>query len=477
MYIRILKPLEIRKKKEELTFKSQESTNCQKAESRHPGSATYDGMKCDVTVASSNSDVTTLRNAEVNGLIARKRFVPRKRSLTYSVGNFKRSLKACSRIVTFIALFLAIVTNVLGGLINIKQYERKSTVGTSASLPRSESERNYSCYYSLSILRKFLANILSSDKELWPCVIIDTNWKDNKQLKRSKGILQKSRNMMIFRLVTALSWLRNLRFGNVTKETFCLRSGNVAKKTFLAGKCLSAYLCLFADFWASHLCGLDTYTGNLELNDNFKMIYDHIYLYIYDVYRSWVFYNWATYPEAFSVKTYTLVYFSSKASLLMIKSHDRYQSIVLIGLAHVEKAYSEIQSISVHNRSYWRELRSLVTPWAWCIKEGIEPWRFEKRFIPSHVPAPTPHTRCLGTQVARFARRFEARPVGPVRREVFRQLAENSGTAPTSGWVAPSAALLTTPPPLEKGTEERAARRLPSKTKGKRSRSSKALSC
>ena len=115
----------------------------------------------------------------------------------------------------------------------------------------------------------------------------------------------------------------------------------------------------------------------------FTIIY--IYIYICDVYRSWVSYNWATYPEAISVKTYILVYFSSKASLLMIKSHGKYQSIVLNGLAHVEKAYSEIRSISVHNRSYWRELRPLVTPWAWCIKEGIKPWRFQKQFNPSHV--------------------------------------------------------------------------------------------
>ena len=285
MYIRILKPLEIRKKKEELTFKSQESANCQKAESRHPGSATDDGIKCDNIIASSNSDVTirdTLWNAGVNRLIARKRFVPRKRSLTYSVRSFKRSLRACIRIITFIMLFVAITTSMLGGLINNRRCERKSTVGTSASLPWFESSRSYSCYYySLSILRKFLANILGSDKELWPCVIIDTNWKDNKRLKRRKEILQKSKNTKIFRPVTALAWICNLRFGNIAKETFCLRSGNVAKETFLAGKCLSAYLCLFADFWASHLCGLDTYTGNLELNDNFKMFYGHIYLYIY----------------------------------------------------------------------------------------------------------------------------------------------------------------------------------------------------
>ena len=92
----------------------------------------------DSIVASSNGDDTirdTPWNADVNRLIARKRFVPRKQSLTYSVGKFKKSLMACSRIVTFIALFLAIVTDVIGGLININRYKRKSTVGTSASLP------------------------------------------------------------------------------------------------------------------------------------------------------------------------------------------------------------------------------------------------------------------------------------------------------------------------------------------------------
>ena len=85
------------------------------------------------------------------------------------------------------------------------------------------------------------------------------------------------------------------------------------------------------------------------------------------------------------MKTNTLVYFSSKVVLLMIKSHDEYQSIILIGLAHAEKAYSKNRSIFVHNRSYWRELRPLVTPWAWRIKEGVEPWRFQKRLNPSHV--------------------------------------------------------------------------------------------
>ena len=209
-----------------------------------------------------------------------------------------------------------------------------------------------------------------------PYVII---WKKNKQFKNGKEELRKLRNTLIFRLVIAFSWLHNLRFGNVNRETFRLRSGNV-RKMFLAGKCLRAYLCLSADFWASCL-----YYLNLEFNDKFKRINDYIYLIIYEIYRFRLSYEWASYPEALSVKTYILVYFSSKASLLMIKSHDKYQSIVLIGLAHVEKAYSKIRSISVHNRSYWRELRPLVTPWAWCIKEGIEPWKVQKRPFLSHV--------------------------------------------------------------------------------------------
>ena len=69
----------------------------------------------------------------------------------------------------------------------------------------------------------------------------------------------------------------------------------------------------------------------------------------------------------------------------MIKSHDKYQSHILVGLAHAEKANLGNRSIFVHNRSYWREWRPLVTPWADCIKEGIEPWKCQKRPFLSHV--------------------------------------------------------------------------------------------
>ena len=84
--------------------------------------------------------------------------------------------------------------------------------------------------------------------------------------------------------------------------------------------------------------------------------------------------------------------------------------------------------------------------------------------------APALRTQCLGGQVARFLKPFEARPTDPVRRELYRQLAEKPCTAVNSGWVAPSEALAFTPPPLGPGTEECASRALPKK---KRRRTSK----
>ena len=48
---------------------------------------------------------------------------------------------------------------------------------------------------------------------------------------------------------------------------------------------------------------------------------------------------------------------------------------------------------------------------------------------------PAPRTRCIGDQVARFARPFESRPADSVRREVFRQLASRPDPSASSGWV------------------------------------------
>ena len=161
-------------------------------------------------------------------------------------------------------------------------------------------------------------------------------------------------------------------------------------RTFLAGKRLGTYIFLFADFWASSVFYSDIYTVNLELDDNFKVLFDLIYLYIYNVYRSWVSCKGATCPADIFTKTYTLVYFLPKVIALVIKSHDKYQSIILIGLTHAERANSENRSIFVQNRSYWRELRHLVTPWTFCIKQGVEPWKSQRWSVTSHVQVRVP---------------------------------------------------------------------------------------
>ena len=80
--------------------------------------------------------------------------------------------------------------------------------------------------------------------------------------------------------------------------------------------------------------------------------------------------------------------------------------------------------------------------------------------------APALRTQCLGGQVARFYRPFEARPTDPVRRELYRQLAEKPCTAATSGWVAPTEDLASTPPPLGPSTEEVLAGTCPALRRG-----------
>ena len=80
-----------------------------------------------------------------------------------------------------------------------------------------------------------------------------------------------------------------------------------------------------------------------------------------------------------------MVYFSLNWIVSVLKSHVKYQSLILIGLALTRKVSSRIQCILFHFRSYWRGWRPLVTPWAGCLKEGIELRIFQKRFMPSHA--------------------------------------------------------------------------------------------
>ena len=256
MYIHTLKPIKTRKEKEELKFKSQGSTNCQ----NHS-----DVIVSGVIVASPNSDVI-LRNVEVNKPIARKHYAPRKQSLVHSKGILKSSLRGCSRTFTKITLLLAIVIGFIGGLFNIRLPERKITIGSSSSLFPSE----LLCFRDslfLSILRESSATIIDINERLCSCINKGTFLNNNNQLIGHTEVLYN----------TIMREERGYMFpGYATCEL-----ATFAKRTFLAGKRMVTYIFPSADFWASQVYYFDAYTVNLELDDNFKVFFDLVYLYIF----------------------------------------------------------------------------------------------------------------------------------------------------------------------------------------------------
>ena len=236
----------------------------QEAKFKLPGSTNYDV----INDATPDGDIT---RPDVNKGIART-CCAQKHSFVSKLGCIKSPLSVYCQTVTRITLLLAIIINVLGGLINIRLYERKSTVGNSSSLFLSGPLSATSCceLLFLYILRELSAPILGINEGFCPCIMIETIWNNNKQLIRRIEILHNT----IIRDEGGSVYPGYRGYVTYDLSTF-------AKGTFLAGKCLSTYLCLFADFWASSVYYLDIYTVNLELDDNFKALYDFIYLYIY----------------------------------------------------------------------------------------------------------------------------------------------------------------------------------------------------
>ena len=313
-------------------------------------------------IAEPDNDFTIRDIVDVNRPDARKHYAPRKQSLVYSKGILKSSLRVYNRTFTFIALILAIVIRVVGGLFNIRLPERKSTIGTSTEPLIATISFRDSLF--LSILRESSAPIIGINERLCSCFSKGTSLNNNKPLTRRMKVLHNT----IIRDKGSYVYPGCHGYAKLIMQSFA--------KTFLAGKRLVTYIFLFVDFWASSVYYFDRYTVNLELDDNFKVFYDLIYLYIYNVYRSWAPCSWATYPADIFVKIYTLVYFSSKVIALIIKSHDKYQSSILIALTPCRKASSGNWPVLVHYQSYWKEWRPLVTPWACCIKEALNPGDF-----------------------------------------------------------------------------------------------------
>ena len=279
------------------------------------------------------------------------------------------------------ALLLIMIICILGGWFNIKLPERKSTIGTSPSLPLFEplATIRFRDYLALSSLREYTADIIDINEGLLSHIPKVMFLNNNKQLIRCMKILQNTiicicpNRSLSDRLKLAAPYVYH-DYATYEMATF---TGNVS-----AGNHFDPYIFPSTDLCASHVDYFDTDTVNLESDYHFTAFYNLRYIYIFTFYRSWSSCNWAIYSK---VIFYTLVYFALNWIMSVIKSHDKYQSLILIGLALTGKANSGIQNILFHFRSYWKGWRPLVTPWACCIKEGIEPRIFQKRFSPSHA--------------------------------------------------------------------------------------------
>ena len=366
-----LKSSKARKEKEEVKFKRHGSTN-------------DDDIESDVIELDSDF---TIRDIEVNKPVARKRYA-QKHSFVSKKGFLKSSLRVCSRTFTKVALMLAIVISILGGLFNIKLPKRKSTIGTSSSLSPSKPRvvLRFHGYSALSILRESAAAIIGISEGLCSCIHKVMFLNNSKQLTRCMKVLQNTiiRGVTIFTNRSPSSRLKLC--APYCCPDYATRAPTTFAKNVLAGKRLDAYIIPSADFCASHVDYLDTYTINLESDYNFTAFYNlrYIYIYIY-IYLLFTVRGHLVIGQTYSkVIFYTLVYFSLNWIVSVIRSHDKYQSLILIGLAFTGKASSRIQYILFHFRSYWRGWRPLVTPWACSIKEGI-PRISQKWFFPSHA--------------------------------------------------------------------------------------------
>ena len=141
------------------------------------------------------------------------------------------------------------------------------------------------------------------------------------------------------------------------------------------GKPFGGYIIFLVVFCAICLSGFSSHTLNLDDRYKYNAFNGLKYIYMNAFWYSWLSCNLATYV---TIIRYTLVYFSSNLLDSVRKSHNKYQSTISIGLALMKKAYVGLRCFLPHYRSYWEEWRPLVTPWARCIKEGIEPWTPQK---------------------------------------------------------------------------------------------------
>ena len=320
-----------RKEQREMKFKHPESANCQNSDD-----VMNDGIN---------------RGGDVNRLIAREHYATTKHSFSHTKEFLKATLNICKQFFFQLAIILAVVISLIRSGLNMNLLKLVCIAGLAVVVCKECGNNSNGTfplaisvlvYAILAVLRESTAAITNISKVLGSCIQKVMVFDNKEEITRCVGVLQNT----IIRGVTILPYYCT------TLET----------TTFSVN--------VFADVYASWIDYFDIYIRNLESECKIMIFCKLVYLYIFAFYLSWVSREWATLS---SVILYTLVYLSLKWINSVIRIHDKYQSYFLVGLALTCKASSQIRYILFHYRSNWRELRPLVTPWANCIKESIEP--------------------------------------------------------------------------------------------------------
>ena len=308
---------------------------------------------CKGIVTSLMDDVTVREQdgeRSLDKLVARRCERMRSRLYSFTEQGRRKVVTGYDKVITVITFYWLLVTQVLKGITSSRRCERKSTIGNSARLPSSTSVRDYESYTFYSVL-ECLGDLLRYRLMILLFLIIHGLFRKYEVMRNENKEIWKFMNTLTFRLVA-------VKLGYVTYysatflETFGVQIGNTGN-TFAEE---IPYCCPYADFCASCRIYLCRCTIILVFCGKYRQFCAYIYLYMCKCCQLRLSCKWALYFLAFVVKMFTLVYFSSKTSLLMRKSHKKYQSNDLIGLALVEKAYAKNQSFLSHNRSHWREL-------------------------------------------------------------------------------------------------------------------------
>ena len=151
------------------------------------------------------------------------------------------------------------------------------------------------------------------------------------------------------------------------------------------GKCSCAYSLSHTNVYASWIHYFGKYIHNLDFEYETRGFFKLVYSYIQAFDSSWMTRNRATLSIEFATlacnKLYTLVYLLSEWSFSVIIIHDKYHRQFLFGLTLVCNAILQIQYFLLCSCTNWEELRPLVTPRAYGIKEGFNPCVIQKQFM------------------------------------------------------------------------------------------------